>query len=157
MKKKMIFFSIFFGIILFSVGFFVYNSVESSGLRYSGGMIITSTSEKITEAKSKCESGQTCGGTCSKTWVDTSSIACSQGTFTLDVYSPKGASTDYCITSSKKGSKKKATSGKLLLSAYTSPQPTQIGTCTCLNGDPCAPTVVQVSAPLAQIVTYGTN
>lgn len=130
----------------------------SSYRKFSGGKITKSPTEKIDEKKSTCESGGICNGTCSNTWADTSSAACGKGTFTLNVYSPKGAETNYCVPSTAKGNGK-ISSGKLIIDAYTQATPTQIGTCTCISAPPfCAEvTVEQVSVNLGQVTLFGTN
>jgi hypothetical protein len=128
-----------------------------SGKKFSGGMIISEPSEKVTKEKSTCESGGTCSGTCSNTWQDMTSASCGKKTFTLKVYSPKDASTEYCIPSSAKGNGI-ITSSKLIIDAYTQPKPTVIGTCTCVSGAYCSEvTVKTVSADLAQITLFGTS
>lgn len=133
------------------------NGTSSGGRKFSGGMIIAEPSEKVSEEKSTCESGGTCHGTCSNTWTETTSATCGKGTFTMNVYSPKGAETDYCIPSSARGNGK-IVSGRLIINAHTQPVNTQVGTCTCVSGTYCNQvTVESVSVDLAQITLFGTN
>ena len=133
------------------------SDASSSSKIYSGGKITEEPSEKVSEQKEKCESAEICQGTCSNTWTDLTEMNCGKGTFTLNVYSPKGASTDYCVASSAKGNGK-ISPGKLIIDAYTQPEKTEIGLCTCVSGEYCEETTIEtVYTNLARVTLFGTN
>jgi hypothetical protein len=133
------------------------SGISSSTKKFSGGKISSEPSKKITQKKRTCESGGTCNGTCSNTWKDLTKTTCGKGTFTLQVYSPKTAATEYCVPNSAKGNGT-ISSNKLIIDAYTQETSTKIGTCTCVSGEECEETTTEtVSENLAQVTLFGVS
>ncbi len=160
MRKNFILSSLLIAVfvILASTQIIHAQSSSSAGKKFSGGSITVKPAESYSKEKQTCESGGTCNGTCSNTWQNMADLTCPKGTFTLNVYSPKGADTEYCVPQSAEayGS---IDSGKLIVNAHTQAQSTQIGICTCISAPPkCVDVTTEtVSVDLSHISIFGTN
>ena len=127
-----------------------------SGKKFSGGKITKSPSTEIDKARTSCEGGETCHGTCTNTWSDLSDTSCQKGTFSLNVYGPKSAAKEYCVPNSAKGNGK-VSSGKYVLDTYDTSS-IKLGICTCTGGAYCAVTTVKtVNVDMANVSRYSTS
>lgn len=134
---------------------------SSSAIKYSGGKISVSPATAYTTKESECKSMKPCKNACSATWVDTSKLACSGGTFSLSDITPKSASgtTEYCAETGARAFGGKIDSSKLILNRHKAPTATVVGTCTCMEikGPDCIPNPVTISTNLAHTDFYGVS
>lgn len=155
---------------IITTGFIVLSVLISAQIVYAtgttmskgfGGKIKESPSMEITNDQTDCESGATCGGTCSNTWEDLTSTVCGQGTFFLSPAWPRGTPTEYCVPSTARDYTGQISIGKWILGLYTQPMVTNVGICTCISEVPPAGcvdvTTETVTENLAHVILFGTS